>query len=424
MFLAALAGSAGCSEREPTPERIILIVVDTLRRDHTSPYDPAVTTPNMQKLADRGQVFSNYVASFHQTTMSMGALFTGLTPSTESDDPREPLPWTGRNWCGLLRFSAGPEDSCVPRDLETLAESLQNAGWFTAGVVANALLFAPSGFEQGFDVWREVGAIDTSAMEREEIPLQRSAKLVREAVRETFAELRRERLFLYVHYVDVHDWTYVDLEYAEAVALMDEELGRLMQELEGEGLLENATVILTSDHGEALGEPHPLKTTRTHLGNPSFQSVLEIPLIVAPPIFEDTDRMLRSQDLAARIEQIAGLPGRAPVGPAEGGLDRDELLLSEDHFLTYRQGRWKSTFHRIQPKRWALFDLDTDPGETVNLLGDEPEIVERHLRRIRDLNARLRTTPDATDTLTERDRDRLRALGYLSEHPEASPAQE
>jgi len=409
-------------EAAPPPQRIILVVVDTLRRDHLSPYAPGISTPNVQQLADRGQVFSRYVASFHQTTMSMGALFTGLTPSTESDDPRKPLAWTGRNWCGLRRFAEGPEDACVPAHLTTLAETLQQAGFFTAGVVANSLLFAPAGFEQGFDLWVEVGAVDVSKVRPEDRPRLRAAPLVREAVRETFSTLPEAPLFLYVHYVDVHDWTYVDKTYEQAVVEMDAELGRLFEELEGAGLLENATVILTSDHGEALGEPHPLRTTKTHLGNPSFESVLEIPLIVAPPAFEDTERMLRSQDLRTLVEELAGASGPTPLGGTEGGLEADELVLSEDHYFTYRKGQWKSMFHRTRPKLWALFDLESDPGETVNLMREEPRRVEEHLRRIHALNDLFGTRADAGDTMTDEDRARLRALGYLDEAPAAADA--
>ena len=70
------------------PERIILIVADTLRRDHLSPYGSELETPAVARLARRGQVFTNAVSSFHQTTMSMAALFTGRTPSD---------PWTTRS---------------------------------------------------------------------------------------------------------------------------------------------------------------------------------------------------------------------------------------------------------------------------------------------------------------------------------------
>ena len=46
----------GCGPDQP-PERIVLIVVDTLRRDHLSPYGSELATPNVKRLAETGQVF-------------------------------------------------------------------------------------------------------------------------------------------------------------------------------------------------------------------------------------------------------------------------------------------------------------------------------------------------------------------------------
>jgi predicted AlkP superfamily pyrophosphatase or phosphodiesterase len=66
-LLSAVGGTA-CSRAEPAP-RIILIVVDALRRDHLSCYGSAKATPNIDRLAESGQIFSNAVASFHQKTM-------------------------------------------------------------------------------------------------------------------------------------------------------------------------------------------------------------------------------------------------------------------------------------------------------------------------------------------------------------------
>lgn len=68
-----------------TPERIVLIVVDTLRRDHVGVYGAERPTPNFDRIAASGTVFRNAFSSFHATSMSMGALFTGRTPSLESE---------------------------------------------------------------------------------------------------------------------------------------------------------------------------------------------------------------------------------------------------------------------------------------------------------------------------------------------------
>ena len=77
---------SGCNASEPEPappERIFLFVVDTLRRDHVSAYGARASTPNMDALAARGVRIDNAFAAYHQTTMSMAALFTGRTPALE-----------------------------------------------------------------------------------------------------------------------------------------------------------------------------------------------------------------------------------------------------------------------------------------------------------------------------------------------------
>ena len=162
-----------------------------------------------------------------------------------------------------------------------------------------------------------------------------------------------------------------------------------------------------------------MKTTRTHMGNPSYESVLEIPLIVSPAYFPDPTRFVRTQDLYGMIAELAGVPEARPAG--RHVLDDDELFLTERAFLTYRRGRYKSMFHRRQMRRWALFDLEADPGETVNLMSSEREVGVAHLERAQQLADQLSSSAPRDETFTQEDRARLRALGYLEE---AEPASE
>ena len=399
----------GCAPSDVPPKRIVLIVVDTLRRDHLSPYGSELPTPNIERLAEAGQVFTNVNASFHQTTMSMGALFTGRTPSIESEGPASTLAWMGRSWCGMARFFAGPEDTCVPQGLSTLAERLHDAGYWTLGAVSNRLLFAPSGYEQGFDSWIEVGT-KRADLPRTILSAARSGERVYSAVEEATREIPDGPLFLYVHYMDVHDYKLNFPSYAAAVVHQDAQFGRLMKLLEERGLLEDAVVFLTSDHGEIVGEKHKGYLSMSHLGNPSFQPVLEIPLIVAPPRFEQTDRFLRSQDIGGLILQVAGA---SPIADATPLLDPNELFLTEFAFLTYRKGRFKSTLHRKKIGKWALYDLQNDPAEQTNLISTKTEIGVEHVRRAKMLAEKLATTPLGSTELSEEDAARLKALGYL-----------
>jgi arylsulfatase A-like enzyme len=401
------------------PERIVLILVDTLRSDHLSVYGSEVQTPNIDALAARGQVFENLLASFHQTSMSMAAIFTGRTPSIESGDPTEPLVWSSSTWCGLARFGSGaPDETCIPRAVPTLAESLREAGYRTVGVVSNQFLYEPSGFGRGFDDWAEVDR-------RKPIPGPRSRKGIKDPARSrywrvvnraVFRALAREpvrRTFLYVHYIDVHDHLFFKRSYAESVVLADRAIGHLLQGLEQRGFLEDAVVILTSDHGERLGEDHAFPgefpNSSGHYGNPSFEEVLRVPLIVAPPVFEDASRFLRTQDVFYLVQEIAGLaPERATdTRPTE-------LFVGELLFRTYRKGRWKSTLRRSDGKAF-LYDLETDPEERHDLSQEKPRVVLSHRNRLDQLTQELRAQSAPQAGLSEEDKERLRILGYLDD---------
>jgi hypothetical protein len=419
--LAALQVQAGCRETQAPPDgpdRIVLIVADTLRRDFLSAYGAKVETPNLQRLAREGRVFTNAHSSFHQTTMSMSALFTGRTPSLETGDPSAALPWTSEAWCGLARLAASPDDSCVPDALGTIAEDLSGAGFETLGVVSNRLLFRPHGYDQGFDHWIEVGERELPKdrkSRREESKLRTGAR-VNERVFEALEGRGGDRFFLYVHYIDPHDYGIrPDLpRYVDGVRYLDEAVGELLDGLEEEGLLAGSTVVFTSDHGEYLGAKHALPANSKHFGNPSFESLLRVPLIVSPAPTADATQLVRSQDLRGLIRGLAGLPALP-----DQDVDADEILLTEQFYQTYRRGSWKSTWAR-DGSRTALFDLESDPGETRDVAGEHPELVRKHRARLDELTRALGTRQGEDATLSEDDAERLRALGYLEENLEES----
>ena len=286
------------------PDRIVLVVADTLRADHVGAYGGEVPTPNLDALALRGEVFEQALASYHQTSMSMGSLFTGLTPSVEGAGGRS-LPWAKGTFCGMARFRSLGE-ACLPEGLTTLAEDLVAFGYATLGVTSNPLLFRPYGFDQGFEVWREVGQVPDDALARQsrrEHAESRTGAAVNSAVAEILHARRSDRFFLYVHYLDAHDWFLMGVPYRRGVASFDRYLGELLAMLEAEELMDGAVVIVTADHGEALSrEVHPLES-RLHVGNPSYESVLRVPLIVAPPVFGPSGQV-RGQDLRGWIREL------------------------------------------------------------------------------------------------------------------------
>lgn len=403
-------------EKRQEPARLILIVIDTLRRDYLSAYGDPLATPNIDALAERGQLFPNVMAAFHNTAPSMAALFTGRTPSFETGDAASPLR-SNPIMCGLARFSGGnTEYKCIPPTLSTLGERLREAGYWTIGVASNAGLFEAAGFRRGFDDWVEVGdrRIERAAPPAFERNPWRSRhwRPVNRAALEALRRRPRDRFFLYVHYMDVHDFVFRGVSYYTGVFTADQALGRLLEELESEKLLDDAVVIVTSDHGHRLGERHALKGKGGHFGNPSFQEVLEIPLIIAPPVVEDPSIPLRTQDLHYLIQEIAGLTPERAEELAPG-----ELLIGEASFRTYLNGRWKSIIRRRDGEHF-LFDLTADPGERHNVAPAAPDVAAAHLRRVDQLSRRFAAEGSAgRRELSKQERETLEVLGYLEEVP-------
>jgi len=411
VWLAALLAAVGCSG--PDPERIILILVDTLRRDHLSPYGADVETPNIERLAQNGVVYENAYASFHMTSMSMGAIFSGRTPAISSGDPERSVAWNAANWCGLARFGAGEEGSCFPNGMPLLGEVMRDRGYTTIGVTSNAMLFHPSGFSRGFDQWVEVpdpgrsGKLAPFKRTWKESSTRRSASAVGAAVIAALAQRKSDRFFLYVHYMDVHDWAAVNVPYRDAVAAVDRGIGELLDHLDGERLLDGAVVILTSDHGESLDEPHLVPATPRHIGNPSFEPVLAVPLIASGAELAHDGPLIRSEDLFRILLHLAG---GAPQ--PERDLLPDELFLTEVGYRTYRRGRWKSYSGRFDGT-FRLVDLEADPGERRDVAAENPAISESHRKRVDALTTAL-AAPDAPlYEIGEEELDRLRSLGYV-----------
>jgi hypothetical protein len=277
--------------------------------------------------------------------------------------------------------------------------------------VSNRLLFRPYGYDQGFDEWIEVGATEAgnepAAASRS--ARTRTARQVNRSVKAALQSRPSDRFFLYVHYIDVHDWILFGISYPESVVRFDRELGALLEYLEAEGLLEDAVIVFTSDHGEMLVDRKLHFDVKRHFGNPSFEPLLRVPLIVVPGSRRDPSALIRSQDVMGLVGELAGIGGGPPPD-----LEADELLVTEQLFQTYRRGRWKSLWERTRPEV-LLFDLEQDAGETQDVSGSHPEVVEAHWKRIEALSESL-AAPDAEKReLDQEALDRLKALGYLDE---------
>ena len=139
LCVLATCGGSGESGLEPIHRNaginVLLITVDTLRADHLSAYGyPRITSPRIDELASKGVLFETAFTYWPKTRGSFAALFTGLYASQHG--------LTVRN-------------RDLPDFNQTLAETLQEAGYRTGAALDNGNLDQALGFAQGFETYEQ-----------------------------------------------------------------------------------------------------------------------------------------------------------------------------------------------------------------------------------------------------------------------------
>jgi arylsulfatase A-like enzyme len=413
--------------RDPRPN-VVLISLDTLRADYVGAYGSGLeTTPNLDRLAEEGVLFENAVAPYPSTTASHMSLLTGTYP-----DVHDVL---------------GPT-RVLSKELATLAEILSGHGYQTAAVTEDGMISARSGFARGFGFYREFKHWDPATTDGH----------VRAVVTEALAWLDRhpgERFFLFVHTYQVHG-PYappdefrvfaVDVEasaandaeirrkmereraaYAGEVLYTDHEIGRFLSGLADRGLADETIVVVTSDHGEALGE-------HGAFGHGWFliEEVLSVPLLLrAPDAIPEGLRVsspVSLVDVSPTILELVGLPSpKDAQGVSLVPLIADpEAAAYHDRVVYSQRGRGAATSFGMRrgDRKWLfrdekepeVFDLEADPGEVRPLaddalLGEGRRFLDEFLERNRA--ARSRLAASASAPLDEETLEKLRRLGYV-----------
>jgi arylsulfatase A-like enzyme len=300
-LLLGVALSSGCAGSTPpdAPRDVVLVVIDTLRADHTSAHGYGrATTPTLQLLAHRGRVFERAYAQSSWTLASFSSLFTGLLPHQHR---------VARDDRDRARF--GHLDPDVP----TLAGTLRAHGLATAGFANNTFLAPGFGLQSGFDTYDYQGA------------RQRDHRTASETVRTTLAWLdaHPEPGFAFVHFMEPHiDYAppastrgtyavgpvprefaqdaartnpffrmsqqqlkpdaqgrdFVQALYDEEVLAADQALGELVAGLVARDRMDSTLLVVTSDHGEEFWE----RGTFEH-GRNLLSETTHIPLVVVGP---------------------------------------------------------------------------------------------------------------------------------------------
>ncbi len=186
--------------------------------------------------------------------------------------------------------------------------------------------------------------------------------------------------------------------YAANVSMIDEKVGQIMQALDRKGYLDDAIVIFTSDHADALGDHgHIQKWTM-------YDSVERVPMIVWSPSRvaggRRSESLVQLIDIAPTILEAAGVsvPGNWEArslfplldgrearirDKAYAELARDHIQSGAEYMVMQRDERWKIVYY-LGESRGELYDLESDPGELCNLW-DAPEARDTRERLLREL---------------------------------------
>lgn len=449
----------------PAPRNLILISLDTLRADHLGCYGyRRGTSPNLDAFAARSVRFSDCLSASGHTLSSHKSLLSGRDPSAFLEQ------FASRS---ASKDSQAPNISAYEQAFRGwpspgLARRLKTERFSTRAYTDGGFVDARYGFGEGFDEFR-AARIGLAGHRAEAEPRLRAAG--------------NDRLFVFLHCYDVHcpydppasylkafeqacagplsfkgkcgktyfnaldlstdDKAHIARHYDAGILHVDHEFGQLIATLRASGRLEDTMIVVTSDHGESLGE-------RKFVGHGElYQNQLQVPLMiylpgVAPGV---VDAPVAGIDLLPTILDVLldkrpeGLDGRSLkgliLGAANGkaaGIAKEFRARQRFASVTVDEGGVDLTQLRkaavvdaaglkliYDPSsgQGELYDLTADPSESRKISGTRPAD-EARLKKVLEAreSASLKKIGSVVpalkeEGLTEEQREQLRSLGYI-----------
>jgi arylsulfatase A-like enzyme len=421
---------------------VLVVVLDAASALHFGAYGyPRMTTPEIDSLARGGVLFERVYTPAPFTVAAISSLFTSQYPEQHHYGHRH--------------------NAALPRERLRLAEVLAARGVLTAAFVANPSAGPAFGLDRGFS---EFHALYRSGV----IP---RAEGFRPALSSFFERVKAVGpFFAYVHYLEPHfpydpphpfdvvfgpdaplprsrrrddawlrrlnagverldpeERAHLVRLYDGNLACVDREVGWIRTTLEERGLLERTVLMVTADHGEALGE----RGFITH-GPLLDEASLRVPLVVRFPRGRGPSGLrvpglVDLLDVAPTVADVFGLhPGGGALRSFEGrsllpllaGASAKPAVLSrtmqERPTFALVNGRWKLV-HSVKSGASQLFDLLADPAERDDVSGRFPvrtEAMRQGVARwLRDM--RREPAPWTEERLSPEEVEVLRALGYV-----------
>ena len=318
----------------------------------------------------------------------------------------------------------------------TAAEDFRQAGYRTGAFVSGFPLDRRFGFDRGFDTYDD--HLPRGNDRRRTPYVERNADATTDAVLRWLHPSSRPAgqphpWFLWAHYYDPHapyEPPAADLAerfratpYDGEVAFVDRQLGRLFQALAERSEIDHTIVLVTSDHGESLGE----HGEATH-GIFVYDATLRVPWVMAGPgvaAGRVSRTVVRSIDVLPTLLDYAGLPPRPAVDgrsvrPAADGRDMEDAPAYAESLYPEMELGWAplhawrtAAFKFIEAPRPELYDLNADASETANRIREQPSRAADLRRRLAAAMRQRPPTAAAAD-VNPSTMERLRALGYVS----------
>jgi arylsulfatase A-like enzyme/Flp pilus assembly protein TadD len=402
--------------RERPIRRVVLISIDTCRADYLSCYGyPRRLTPVIDAIARESVLFKNVVVPVPMTLPSHSSMFTGTIP-----------PYHGVH----DNLGAKLDASSV-----TLAEILRDEGYATGAIVSTFILDSKLGIGQGFDTYADYNTKTTGLTGKRLADGRRGGDVSRLAC--TWLDVHKsDKFFLLLHFFDPHtpyeppepfSAAYSDNLYAGEIAYVDQCIGWVVDKLKELELFDEALIVITSDHGEMLGEHGEAEHSYF-----VYESAIKVPLILKLP---RRSRHIEVDDTVGLVDilpTVCGLLDIVPPAKVHGedlspyckkntesreqrNLYTESLTptkLGCSSLLGVIKGNWKY----IQTTRPELYDIAKDPGETNNLVVKEfqrARLLAEHLELI--LTEQVRKGEGGSKiTLDAESKRRLESLGYVS----------
>ncbi len=489
----AVRGGATAGVRTTAPvskarPNVLLVTIDTLRADHVGCYGARdANTPTIDALAAQGVQFLDATSQANTTGPSHTSMLTGMYPHEHG-----------------ARHNAVPLSHAV----RTLPEILQAEGFQTAASVSGFTLvqeacgLAPR-FERYDDdllAWHWLPAaaarlrlfkVAIQIANQQGFRPMRADRPAKETVDSALAWLAgrdtSRPFFLWAHFYDPHcpyqppppfdrmhdagfsgdparNWyklttpqrrklladprevEHMRSLYKGEISYTDSELGRLFAALKARGEFDNTLLVLTSDHGEGLGEHGYWFDHGTYL----YDAELSVPLVVRFPSAANAGRKIASQvrliDIAPTVLEALGLENHEKMsgisllgtlgettpqprpsfaqGDLAGDISGYELdgrklsLRANGKKLIWTSDCWLDSLQ--VPEGWESFDLEHDPAETTNLWDalEHAPVLDELAKAVRQMRTHLEAWRTLTNenssraALSPEVRDQLRSLGY------------